>query len=80
MLEAHVAVVRTILETCGPGYAAVWLPDGADSSSLTWEGGPLTPAMAATWPRDGRLDAVQAPITDVLEEQVRMARSIETSA
>jgi putative methionine-R-sulfoxide reductase with GAF domain len=55
VLGAHVAVVRTILETCGLGYAAVWLPDGADSFSLAWEGGPLTPAMTATWPRDGRL-------------------------
>ncbi|SFU02584.1 methyl-accepting chemotaxis sensory transducer with GAF sensor [Geodermatophilus amargosae] len=55
VLEAHVAVVRTIVETCGLGYGAVWLPDGAGAFRLAWEGGPLTPAMSASWARDGRL-------------------------
>jgi putative methionine-R-sulfoxide reductase with GAF domain len=55
VLDAHVAVVRTIRETCGLGYGAVWLPDGEGAFRLAWEGGPLTPAMTATWPRDGRL-------------------------
>ncbi len=55
VLEAHVAVARTIVETCGLGYGAVWLPDGAGAFTLAWEGGPLAPAMSAGWPRDGRL-------------------------
>ena len=55
VLDAHVTVVRTIVETCGLGYGAVWLPDGEGVFRLAWEGGPLAPAMTATWPRDGRL-------------------------
>ena len=40
----------------------------------------VTAGIHATSDVIGRLDAVQARITDVLEEQVRMARSIETHA
>ncbi|MGY1653618.1 methyl-accepting chemotaxis protein [Geodermatophilus sp. SYSU D01119] len=58
VLDAHVTVVRTIVETCGLGYGAVWLPDGAGAFVLAWEGGPLTRAMSATWPRDGRLTEI----------------------
>ncbi|SFO27010.1 methyl-accepting chemotaxis sensory transducer with GAF sensor [Geodermatophilus obscurus] len=53
--EAHVVGVRTIVETCGLGYGAVWLPDATGAFSLAWETGPLTPAMSASWPHDGRL-------------------------
>jgi hypothetical protein len=49
VLDAHVTVVRTILETCGLGYAAVWLADPAGVFRLAWEGGSLAPAMSATW-------------------------------
>ncbi|MGY1736247.1 methyl-accepting chemotaxis protein [Geodermatophilus sp. SYSU D00684] len=55
VLDAHVAVVRTIVETCGLGYGAVWLPDATGAFALAWESGPLTPALSAAWPRDGRL-------------------------
>jgi methyl-accepting chemotaxis protein-like sensor/GAF domain-containing protein len=55
VLDAHVVVVRTVLEACDLDYGAVWLPDGGGAFRLAWEGGRFVPALSAAWPADGRL-------------------------
>jgi hypothetical protein len=51
-LQAHVAVVRTITETNGLDYGAVWAPTGRRAFTLAYETGPLAPAISAAWQRD----------------------------
>ena len=51
-LQAHVAVVRTITETNGLDYGAVWAPAGDGAFTLAYETGPLAPAISAAWQRD----------------------------
>ncbi|MGY1697449.1 MULTISPECIES: methyl-accepting chemotaxis protein [unclassified Geodermatophilus] len=48
-LDAHVAVVRTITETNGLDYGAVWAPTGSGAFTLAYETGPLAPAIRAGW-------------------------------
>jgi hypothetical protein len=51
-LDAHVAVVRTITETNGLDYGAVWAPAGNGTFVLAYETGPLAPAIGAAWRQD----------------------------
>jgi hypothetical protein len=51
-LDAHVAVVRTITETNGLDYGAVWAPAANGAFTLAYETGPLAPAIGAAWEQD----------------------------